>query len=170
MELKRMAVHYEAFVIKTPAKPSFHDVTDMVRGIVARSNIDSGIVMVYSQHTTCSVMIQEESHDATLDGTKFLLHDLLDIFETVIPKCRREGEYLHPGPEHLAHAVENLGEEAVWSLNTDAHLRSCIMGRSETIPIIDGKPELGEFGQVYFIDFDAVRERERVVRVQIVGE
>ncbi len=165
-----MAVYHEAFGIRTPAKPSFHDVTDRVRDILAQSNIKNGIATVYSQHTTCSVIIQEESHDAILDGTKFVLQDLLDVLEKIVPRCRREGQYLHPGPKHLEHAIRNLGEEAVWSLNTDAHLRSCIMGRSETIPIIAGKLELGEFGQVYFVDFDAVRERERVVHVQIIGE
>ena len=44
------------------------------------------------------------------------------------------------------------------------------MGRSEAIPMIDGKLELGEFGQIYFVDFDSVRARERVVRVKIIGE
>jgi thiamine phosphate synthase YjbQ (UPF0047 family) len=44
------------------------------------------------------------------------------------------------------------------------------MGRSETIPIIGGKLELGDFGHIYFIDFDQTRPRERKVIVQIVGE
>lgn len=165
-----MAVHQESFRIETEAKPTFHDVTDKVREIAARSGIRNGIVAVYSQHTTCSVMIQEESHDSTYDGTKFLLQDLLDVFQKMIPSCRREGQYLHPGPEHIKHATENLDELAVWSLNTDAHLRSCLMGRSETIPLVDGRLELGEFGQIHFIDFDSVRARERIVRTQIVGE
>jgi len=165
-----MPVHHEVFRITTAAKPSFYDVTDKVEKAVSGSGIKNGIAVVYSQHTTCSVMIQEESHDTTLDGTKFLLQDLLDVFQQIIPRCRRESQYLHPGPEHIKHAVEDLGESAVWSLNTDAHLRSSLMGRSETIPIVDGKLELGEFGQIYFIDFDAVRERDRFVRVQIVGE
>ncbi len=165
-----MAVHHEFFRIQTEPKPSFYDVTDKVADIVTGSGITNGIAAVYSQHTTCSVIIQEESHDTTYDGTKFVLQDLLDVFEEIIPRCRREGQYLHPGPEHITHAMVNLDEEAVWSLNTDAHLRSCLIGRSETIPIVDEKLELGEFGQIYFIDFDSVRARERVVRVQIVGE
>jgi secondary thiamine-phosphate synthase enzyme len=77
---------------------------------------------------------------------------------------------MHPGPQHAAYAVEDLGERVEWSLNTDAHLRSCLMGRSESIPLLDGKLELGQFGQVYFVDFDGTRERKRTVRVQIVGE
>jgi secondary thiamine-phosphate synthase enzyme len=165
-----MAVYHEFFEIETDPKPSFFDVTDQVKEIVARSGVKDGIAVVYSQHTTCSVMIQEESHDTTYDGTKYLLQDLLDIFQALIPQCRKEGQYMHPGPQHIAYTTGVLGEEAVWSLNTDAHLRSCIMGRSESIPIIQGELELGEFGQVYFIDFDGVRARKRIVRVQVVGE
>jgi len=147
----------------------FHDVTEDVKKMVAQSGVRNGIVVVYSQHTTCSVMIQEESHDTTYDGTKFLLQDLLDVFHRIVPERRMEGQYLHPGPQHIDHAVGNPGEEAVWSLNTDAHLRSCLMGRSESIPLVDGELELGEFGQIYFVDFDSVRPRERSVHVQIVG-
>jgi thiamine phosphate synthase YjbQ (UPF0047 family) len=115
-------------------------------------------------------MLQEESHDKTYHGVKFLLQDMVNVFEQIIPRCRHEGQYLHPGREHIQHAEKNLNEEAVWSLNTDAHLRSCLLGRSESIPIVEGKPELGEFGQIYFVDFDTVRARPRVVRIQVVGE
>ncbi len=165
-----MTVYHQSFPLQTEAKPSFVDVTDTVLEIVARSGVHNGIVVVYSQHTTCSVMIQEDSHDITYDGTKYLLQDLLDVLEAVIPRCRREGQYLHPGPRHIEHATRNLGESAVWSLNTDAHLRSCLLGRSESIPLVEGQLQLGQFGRIYFADFDGVRSRERLVRVQVVGE
>jgi secondary thiamine-phosphate synthase enzyme len=165
-----MTVYHELFEINTEARATFHDVTDQVKAIVARSGVTNGITVVFSQHTTCSVMIQEESHDTTYNGTKYILQDLLDVFEAIIPQCRREGQYLHPGPQHAAYAVDTLGEKVEWSLNTDAHLRSCLMGRSESIPLVGGKLELGQFGQVYFIDFDGTRARKRIVRVQIVGE
>ncbi len=165
-----MAVYHDSFTIKSEAKPTFHDVTEKLQEAVTKSGISNGIAIVYSQHTTCSVIIQEESHDTTYDGTKFILQDLLDVFQNVIPRCRKEGQYLHPGPEHIRSAAENLDEPAVWSLNTDAHLRSCLIGRSESIPIVDGTLELGQFGQIYFIDFDSVRARERTVQIQVVGE
>ncbi len=38
------------------------------------------------------------------------------------------------------------------------------------VPVVDGAMQLGEFGRIYFADFDQVRARERTVRVQIVGE
>jgi secondary thiamine-phosphate synthase enzyme len=165
-----MAVYHELIRVQSDLNVTFHDVTEAVVEIVKKSKVKSGIVAVYSQHTTCSVMLQEESHDATYHGTKFLLQDTINVLEKIIPRCRHEGQYLHPGREHIEHAVKNLNEEAVWSLNTDAHLRSCLFGRSESIPIIEGKPALGEFGQIYFVDFDTVRARSRVVHVQIVGE
>lgn len=165
-----MTVYHEFFKIQTDPRPSFYDVTEQVKAIVSRSGVKEGIAVVFSQHTTCSVMIQEESHDTTLNGTKFILQDLLNVFDGLIPKCQHEGQYLHPGPKHVQYAVEELNESPAWALNTDAHLRSSLMGRSETVPILAGKLELGEFGQIYFIDFDGVRSRERTVRVQIIGE
>ena len=166
-----MAVVHNVFQVKNDViKPKFHDITKKVKEYIRDSGIKNGIAVIYSQHTTCSVIIQEESHDTTYEGTKFILQDLLDIFEKTIPKCRKEGQYMHPGREHIDHAIKNLGEEATWSLNTDAHLRSVMLGRSETIPIIDGEPELGEFGEIYFVDFDSVRKRQRNVHLQIIGE
>jgi secondary thiamine-phosphate synthase enzyme len=151
-------------------KPMFHDVTESAGEAVARSGILMGTITVYSQHTTCSVIIQEASHDRLYDGTEHLLQDLLDRLEVLIPTCRHEGQYLHPGKLHIRHAVDNLAEEAVWSLNTDAHLRSGLIGRSETIPIVDGRIQLGEFGRIYFVDFDGVRSRDRTVQFQVMGE
>lgn len=166
-----MAIYHELFKVQNDRnKTIFHEVTKKIKDLVSVSGIKNGIAVVYSQHTTCSIIIQEESHDTIYDGTKFILQDLLDIFEEIIPKCQKEGQYLHPGPEHINHATKNLGEKATWSLNTDAHLRSVIIGRSETVPIIDGRLELGEFGEIYFVDFDSVRKRERNVHVQIIGE
>ncbi len=166
-----MTVYHEAVDLHSELhKPMFHDVTAAAEGAVARSGIRTGTITVYSKHTTCSVIIQEASHDTLYDGTEYLLQDLLDRLESIMPTCRREGQYLHPGAKHIAHAVGNLGEEAVWSLNTDAHLRSSLIGRSETIPILDGRMELGEFGRVYFADFDGVRARDRSVQFMLVGE
>lgn len=165
-----MAAHHESFRIQSDRRPTFHDVTKKVMEVVKRSGIRNGITVVYSQHTTCSVLIQEESHDQDYWGTKLILQDLVEALEKVVPTCRTEGQYRHPGPKHIEYAGKTLQEEAFWSLNTDAHLRSCLLGRSESIPLVDGELQLGQFGVIYFADFDQVRARERTVRVQIVGE
>ena len=150
--------------------PSFHNVTDKVKELVAESGVQTGLCVLYSHHTTCSVMIQECSHDKTYFGLEYLQQDICNIMEKLIPSCRAENQYLHPGPEHIKFA-DSVGEVGPWtSLNTDAHLRSSIFGRSETIVIEDGKLDLGEFGFTYFIDWDQIRARKRTVKVTIFGE
>ena len=49
-------------------RPDFHNVTDEVKRIVEESGIQNGICVVYSHHTTCSVMTQECSHDLNFFG------------------------------------------------------------------------------------------------------
>lgn len=164
-----MAVAHETFTIMSDRRPTFQDVTEQVREALARSGIRDGILLVYSQHTTCSVLIQEASDDVDYWGTDFLMQDLLAILEGLAPTCRTQGQYRHPGPMHIEAAM-GRDELPAWSLNTDAHLRSVIMGRSQAIPVLDGGMTLGDFGRIYFADFDQVRARERTVRVQIVGE
>jgi secondary thiamine-phosphate synthase enzyme len=164
-----MAVYHETFKIQSDRRPTFEDVTARVEQTLQRSAIQNGILLVYSQHTTCSVLIQEASDDVNYWGTELLMQDLVDTLERLIPTCRTEGQYHHPGPMHIE-AARGRQELPSWSLNTDAHLRSVLMGRSQSIPVVDGSLTLGEFGRIYFADFDQVRARERLVRVQIVGE
>ena len=164
-----MTVFNRKFKVKSARIPTFHDVTEGVKKVLEESGVKNGICAVYSQHTSCSILIQEFCHDRNYWGTELLMQDLINVFETIIPTCRTEGQYLHPGPEHMDFAVGN-GEKLEWGLNTDAHLRSLILGRSESIPIINGELELGEFGYIYLADFDQTRERERFVTVQIVGD
>ena len=148
---------------------TFHDVTDQTKSIVKRSGIQNGIVVVYSHHTTCSVITQECAFDMSMTGLETLQQDLVDVMDKLAPLCTREGLYLHPGPKALAFAEEH-GEDARGCHNTDAHLRSSIIGRSETIVIVDGQPDLGEFGRIHFIDFDTTRGRKRVAQVMVMGE
>ncbi len=166
-----MTVYHASAALHFPLhKPGFEDVTAAARDAVAASGVRNGTLTVYSQHTTCAVLIQEESMDQTLDGVEFLLQDMVNYLTSLVPTCRHEGQYLHPGPKHLDYATGKLGEAGWWSLNTDAHLRSVLLGRSETIPVIDGRAELGEFGRIYFADFDGMRQRDRTVRFTVMGE
>lgn len=149
--------------------PDFHKITGQVREIITASGIREGLCTVYTHHTTCSVVMQECSFDETYTGLEYLQQDLCDIFEAIIPTCRKEGQYMHPGPL-LTRFSQEHGEEKTETLNTDGHLRSMFMGRSESIPVIQGEPDLGQFGHIYFIDFDQTRSRKRQVQVQIIGE
>ena len=163
-------VYRESFKLHSNHKMStFHNVTQQTREIVARSGIKDGIVVVYSRHTTCCVITEEDAFDMSMTGLTTLQQDLVEAFETFLPQYRKEGMYLHPGPKALEFA-EKHGEDARGCHNTDAHLRSSIIGRSETVLLIEGELDLGQFGHIFFIDFDQTRGRERTVQIQIVGE
>ena len=147
---------------------TFHNVTAAAKEIVDRSGIKNGIVSIYSHHTTCSVITQEAAFDISMTGQETLQVDFVEVFESIIPACRKEGMYLHPGPKALQFAAEH-GEDARGCHNTDAHLRSALIGRSENIALIDGTMDLGAFGFIYFIDFDTTRARSRCVQVTVLG-
>lgn len=163
-------VYREAFQVRSNDKMcTFHNVTKQAEEILKRSGIKDGILVVYSHHTTCCVITQECAFDMSMTGLETLQQDLVEVMEELAPTCRKEGMYLHPGPKALAFAKEH-GEDARGCHNTDAHLRSSIIGRSETIVIENGRMDLGEYGFIYFIDFDQTRSRERTVQVMILGE
>lgn len=163
-------VYREKFKVMSNDKIcTFHNVTDKVREAVKKSGIKDGIVTVYSHHTTCSVTTQECAFDMSVTGLETLQQDLIDILDRIVPECIHEGVYLHPGPKALKFAEEH-GEDARGCHNTDAHLRSSIIGRSETIAVENSEMDLGEFGFIYFIDFDKTRARERTVQVIVIGE
>jgi thiamine phosphate synthase YjbQ (UPF0047 family) len=148
---------------------TFHNVTAQVREAVKASGIKNGTVTVYSHHTTCSVITQEAAFDVSMTGLETLQQDLIDVMYKIAPLCTREGIYLHPGPKALKFAEEH-GEDARGCHNTDAHLISSIIGRSVTVAILDGEPDLGDFGYIYFIDFDTTRARRRTADVIVMGD
>lgn len=163
-------VYRESFKVESNHKVhTFHDVTDETRAIVARSGIKDGIVVVYSRHTTCSVITQECAFDMSMTGLETLQQDLVNCFEKWMPTQTSEGIYLHPGPKALVFAEEH-DEDARGCHNTDAHLRSSVIGRNVTVVVIDGEPDLGEFGHIHFIDWDTTRGRTRTVQVMVIGE
>ena len=150
-------------------KVTFHNVTEEVKKAVAESGVKTGIVNVSTPHTTCSICTQELAFDHCVTGLETLQQDFVEALQKIMPDCVREGIYLHPGPKALAFA-EKYDEDARGCHNTDAHLRSQLIGRSETIAVIDEIPDLGSFGHVFLIDFDTTRQRQRRLRITVIGE
>ncbi len=148
---------------------TFHNITESVKEILKKSPVKNGIVSIYSHHTTCAVITQEQAFDLSVTGLETLQQDFVEALEKIMPDCKREGIYLHPGPKAIKFAAEH-DEDLRGCHNTDAHLRSALIGRSENITLIDGEMDLGEFGNIYFIDFDTTRGRKRTVQVTVLGE
>lgn len=153
---------------------TYHEITEQVRQHVKESGIKEGICVVASPHTTCSVIFEELSYDKDYYGYEYLQLDLNEILDGLIPECKTEGQYHHPGPEHIRVGLEEfkgkISPEAYTMLNTDAHLKSTLLGTSETFVIDNGEMQIGLVGYIYFIDFDQLRVRDRTCHIKIIGE
>lgn len=151
-------------------RPTYHEITDKVREAIKKSGINDGICVVTTPHTTCSVIFEEYSHDVNYYGEEFLQIDLNNIMDKLVPVCKTEGQYYHPGPEHAKFAEVDMNAHRMYTLNTDAHLRASFFGNSQTFAVNDGRLEVGLVGYIYFVDWDQQRVRDRTCFVQIIGK
>lgn len=120
----------------------FHDITIQVRQDVHESGVREGLCTVYCPHTTAAITINENADPDVQHDLKLALGDIFGR--------RDRPDFLH---------AEG---------NSHAHLKSSLVGASETIPISNGKLVLGTWQGIYFCEFDGPRHRR--FYVQIVGE
>lgn len=154
---------------------SYHNITEQVKGVVAKSAIKDGVCVVQSPHTTCSVIFEEFVHDQDFNGDEFLQVDLNRTLDRIIPRELSENtDYRYPGPAHLDFLMSlndpNYPCDPGTILNGDAHLRASFLGASECFILSEGNLEIGSVGSIYFIDFDQNRIRNRTCHVMVMGE
>jgi secondary thiamine-phosphate synthase enzyme len=146
---------FENHSFRTTHCGEFTDVTDDVRDLVARSEVNTGMALVYSPHTTCAILINERETGFIQDFTK--------LMDSLVPV---EGEYRH---DDLEARTENLEDDPHDVPNGHAHCRQALLGSSsQTIPIVNGELLLGRWQRVFFLELD--RARERKVLIQVMGE
>ena len=116
--------------------------TSDVREVLKASGVREGQLTVYTPHATAAITINE--NDDPNIGV-----DLLRALSQVV---KEHDGWLHD-------RVDN---------NAAAHIKSAIIGPSETIPIVDGQLLLGTWQNVFFVEFDGPR-RERRIIVSIVS-
>ena len=126
----------ETIELTTPDRETLVDITAKVSGVVDRSGIRDGIIHVYAQGATAAIMIQENWDESVQT-------DVINLLRQQIPK----GVWLHDAQDG----------------NGDAHLKAGLVGPSETIPLIDGKPGLSTWQNIFFCEFDGPRTDRRVV-------
>jgi secondary thiamine-phosphate synthase enzyme len=144
-------IRTEVLHFATSARAEFWDLTEIVRGVVARSGVRHGQVTVHTPHTTTSVVLNESE-------TGFL-NDFRRLMDHLVPV---EAYY-----EHDDHEIrtENLQEDEF--LNGHAHCRQLLTGSSSvTIPVVEGEVLLGTWQRVLFAELDQARERRVVFHAQ----
>ena len=169
-----MVVKHKTLEFQTKGfRPTFYEIREEVKSVVAESGVQNGMVLVQSPHTTCSVFFEEYVHDKDICGNEFLQVDLINGLNKMFPKQLTDSqEYRYPGPLHLAFGEEvepgcsNNGD----LVNGDAHLKASLLGSSCTFSIMDGKVMTGTYGYIYFVDFDGNRPRKRKCHITVMGE
>ncbi len=112
------------------------DITGQVRAVVSQSKVRNGLVSIYAQGATAAIMIQENWDDSVQT-------DVINLLRKVIPK----GVWLHDAQDG----------------NGDAHLKSGLVGPSETVPLIEGQLGLSRWQNIFFCEFDGPRSDRKVV-------
>lgn len=136
-----MKIVNDSFFVETNNRNQMLDITDDVQNIISKSGITQGTVIIFCPHTTGAITINENA-DPDVVG------DMLLTLSEIIPANRK-------GYQHSEG-------------NSDAHVKSSLVGCSETVIIKDGKMLLGTWQGIYFCEFDG--PRRRTVKIQITGQ
>ena len=138
-----MTVHADELRLSTGGDGDVIDISPGVQGVVDQSGVRAGVVTVFVPGSTAAVTALEHEPGG--------VHDLQETLERLVP---REGHYEHNRLNH--------------DTNSHAHIRAAVVGPSETVPVRDGRLELGTWQQLVLIDFDD-RPRQRRVVIHVLG-
>ena len=126
----------EIITVKTNQREQLVDITSEVESVVSKSGIENGLVSVYIQGATAAIMIQENWDESVQT-------DVVNFLRQIIPK----GVWLHDAQDG----------------NGDAHLKSGLVGPSETVPLINGKLGLSRWQNLFLCEFDGPRKERKIV-------
>jgi len=128
---------FQEFSLRTHNRAEFLDITGQVNRIVEESKVQSGTALVFAPHTTAGVTINENADPS-------VVHDILADLNRLVPFS---GAYQH---------TEG---------NSAAHIKSTLVGPSETLIIEKGRLALGTWQGLYFCEFDGPRTRKVWVKI-----
>lgn len=128
----------EMLKVATSAREEMVEITLRVQEKVTASEIDDGICVLFTQHTTCGMTINENADPDVKSDMLGFLHRLIPQYE--------------PNFKHFEH-------------NADSHIKASLVGSSVTVPVEDGKLALGRWQGIYLCEFDGPRERTVLVKI-----
>jgi len=143
--VKKLTVEIKTFSISTKPYCDIINITDQVQQLIKESNIKNGIVNIHVAGSTGGISTTE--YEPGLVKT-----DIENFLEKIIPYDK---DYAHHN---------------TWGDHNGAgHLRSFLIGSSETFPVQNGKAILGTWQQIIYLEFDEKR-RNRTIYCTIMGE
>ncbi len=132
----------DSLVINSRTRFQIIDITPYINEKIDKSPVSSGLINIFTKHTTSAIIINE--NEAGLGC------DIQNILYDLIPE---NNNYSHDIIDHNAHS----------------HLKSLFLSPQETVPIVDGHMDLGTWQSVFFIELDGPRSK-RKVDLTIMGE
>jgi len=137
-------IRHTTLTISTPGKGLYPFTRDAQDWLV-KQGVSGGLLTVFIQHTSCSLVIQENADpDVTLD--------LRDFFERLVPE---QGE-------DFRHTAEGLDD-------ITSHIRSTLTQTSVSIPVVDGRMMLGTWQGLYVFEHRSHPHRRQVI-LHLMGE
>lgn len=125
--------------LKTKTRQGLYDITKEVSQVVQKSGVKKGMVNVFVNGATAGIMIQENWDESVQT-------DVINYLKKQIPQGVWEHDYQDG--------------------NGDAHIKSGLVGPSETLPVINGSMGLGRWQNIFLCEFDGPRsDREIIVTV-----
>ncbi|MBV9295067.1 MAG: YjbQ family protein, partial [Acidobacteriaceae bacterium] len=119
--------------------------TKAVEEWLAKQNVHDGLLTIFIQHTSCSLVIQENADpDVTLD--------LRDFFERLVPEHEKSYRHTVEGPDDMT-----------------SHIRSALTQTSLSIPLVSKRMALGTWQGLYVFEHRSHAHQRRVV-LQLIGE
>jgi secondary thiamine-phosphate synthase enzyme len=129
----------EKITINTKKRTELIDITAEVQEIIRKNKIKEGMCTVFVPHATAAVMLFENADPALCD-------DFINHLNKTIPA----GIWKHDKIDS----------------NGDSHIKSGIVGCSETIPIQDEQLNLGQWQSITLCEFDG--PRKRTIQIQVI--
>ena len=136
-----MVVKFSEISISTRKKIEIINLTKSVIEFIRNINVNSGICIVNSIHTTNAILINENESG--------LNQDIMNIITSMFPS---DGSWLH-------NKIDN---------NASAHIASTFLGNSKTLPVRNGQVVKGEWQSIFLLELDG--PRTRTVLIEFIGE
>jgi secondary thiamine-phosphate synthase enzyme len=138
---------FELKEISIRAKQEFEmiNITEQVKDTVRECGISNGIVYVITEHTTTGITVNE--------ALPCVEKDIMQTLDRLIPE---NYPYNH---NHYLPSYGTIGG------NTPGHLKSLLTGNHCVFPIVEGKVKLGSAADIYFCEYDGIKNRKYMIYV-----
>lgn len=146
-----MATKHSILTIETTQLFEIVNITAHAQEAVHASGIASGVIVISTPHTTAGIKLNH--HEPLL---------IQDIVRTMNKLAPQDTSYNHDLFEQRQHATP--GERS----NGHAHIKTFLLGASESLPILDGRIVLGDRQNILFVECDGARKR--TVHITMLGE